>query len=81
VRVKIDTTGTSEAGVYRFIAQQNIAHFEDLLRTETDPKRHAVLLKLLIAEEKMLGQYCSEHLAQVDGHIETQPLIGTRVAE
>jgi hypothetical protein len=55
--------------MYRFIAQRNIAHFENLLRTDLDPKRRAILFKLLIAEETNLGKYSLEHLAQVDGHI------------
>jgi hypothetical protein len=34
-----------------FIERQNIAHFKDLLKTETDPARRGVVLKLLAEEE------------------------------
>lgn len=35
-----------------FIAKANIEHFEELLASETDAKKHGVL-KRLIAEEKL----------------------------
>jgi hypothetical protein len=34
-----------------FIERQNVAHFKDLLKVETDPAKRAVLLKLLAEEE------------------------------
>jgi len=41
----------------RFIAEQNIAHFEHLLTTDIDADRRATLLKLLLLEETKLGLY------------------------
>jgi hypothetical protein len=35
----------------KFIERTNIAHFEDLLKAETDPAKRATLLNLLTAEE------------------------------
>jgi hypothetical protein len=56
--------------MHLFAAELNIAHFEDLLRrTNLEPQRQATILKLLIAEETMLGQYSAEHLTKLDGHI------------
>jgi hypothetical protein len=65
------------AGVHRralcrhlFIAELNIAHFEDLLRRPNlEPQRQATILRLLMAEETTLGQYSAEHLTKLDGHI------------
>jgi hypothetical protein len=34
-----------------FVKRQNIAHYIDQLKTETDPVQRDVLLKLLAAEE------------------------------
>ena len=53
----------------RFIAEQNIAHFEDLLRADIAADKRATLLKLLLLEEEKLGQYSEEHVAQIDRHI------------
>ncbi len=36
----------------KFVERQNIAHFADLLRTETDPTKREMLQRLL-AEEKV----------------------------
>jgi hypothetical protein len=56
--------------MHLFAAELNLAHFEDLLRrTNLDPQRQAIILKLLMAEETTLGQYSAEHLSKLDGHI------------
>ena len=38
----------------RFIARENIAHFEDLLARETDPERQLVIERLLALERQKL---------------------------
>ena len=53
----------------RFIIKQSIAHFEDLLTTDLDPKRRATILKLLVIHMNMHGEYSIEHVAKVDRHI------------
>jgi hypothetical protein len=62
----------------RFVCDQNVAQFRDLLTTEMDAARRAVLLKLLVAEECKLG-FDVEQLANTDreigrcrGHVERQ---------
>jgi hypothetical protein len=47
-------TRTPRAGFHmdRFIERQNIAHYVDQLKTQTDPIKRAMLQKLL-AEEKI----------------------------
>jgi hypothetical protein len=55
--------------LYVTVGQLNIARFEDLLKTDIDVGRRSVILKLLLAEEKMLGYYSAEHLAIVDQYI------------
>ena len=40
--------------VDRFIARANIAHFEDLLSTETDPAKREIIERLLRLERQKL---------------------------
>lgn len=40
-----------DASVKAFVERQNIAHYLDQLRTETDPVQRDMLLKLLAEEE------------------------------
>ena len=54
----------------RFVAEQNIAHFEHLLTTDIPADRRATLLKLLLLEETKLGQYSEQHVARIDRNIE-----------
>jgi hypothetical protein len=55
--------------MYRFFAEQNVAYFERLLKTDLRPGRRSMVLKLLLAEEQKLGDYSEEHLAALDRHI------------
>jgi hypothetical protein len=52
-----------------FIAELNIAHFENLLKTDIGLGRRSTVLRLLLAEEQKLGNYSEEHLAALDRHI------------
>jgi hypothetical protein len=52
----------------RFIARENIKHFQDRLRVEIDPDTRSRLNKLLVAEEDKLGADF-ELLANVERHI------------
>jgi len=40
-----------------FIERHNVAHFKDLLKTETDQVKRAILLNLLAAEEAKQASY------------------------
>ena len=42
-----------------FIKSRNIAHYIDLIKTETDPAKRKVLLKLLAEEEAKQGKASS----------------------
>jgi hypothetical protein len=53
----------------RIFAEQNIAHFEELLKTDIGLGRRSMVLKLLLAEEQKLGNYSEEHLSALDRHI------------
>jgi septal ring factor EnvC (AmiA/AmiB activator) len=53
----------------QFIAKQNIAHYRSRLQMGAEPETRAVLLKLLLDEEKELGR-TREQLARIDKHIE-----------
>jgi hypothetical protein len=55
--------------LYTFFAEQNIVHFEDLLKTDIGLGRRSMVLKLLLAEEQKLGDYSEEHLAALERHI------------
>jgi len=52
----------------RFIARENIKHFQDRLRVEIDPHTRSRLHKLLVAEEDKLGADF-ELLADVERYI------------
>jgi hypothetical protein len=52
----------------RFIARENIKHFQDRLRVEIDPDMRSGLNKLLVVEEDKLGADF-ELLANVERHI------------
>jgi hypothetical protein len=69
-----------EVHLYRFFAEQNIAHFEGLLKTDLGLGRRSMVLKLLLAEEQKLGDYSEEHLAALDRHIaDTNQRIATQL--
>lgn len=48
----------------RYVARANIAHFEDLLARETDPKKRRVIEGLLTRERQKLE--IAEHQADMD---------------
>lgn len=52
----------------RFVCDQNVAQFRDLLTREMDAARRTVLLRLLVAEECKLG-FDMEQLANTDREI------------
>jgi hypothetical protein len=51
-----------------FVARENIRHFHDRLKTETDPTTHSLLRRLLLQEEDKLG-HDSEALREIENHI------------
>lgn len=53
----------------KFVARENIKHFHDRLKTETDPAIRARLHRLLVEEEDKLG-HNSEALHQIERHID-----------
>ena len=53
-----------------FITEQNVAHYRSRLQMGVEPETRAVILKLLLDEEKQLGR-TREQLKQIDSHIET----------
>ena len=57
------------AKVDQLISEQNVAHYRRRLHMGAEPVTREVVLKLLLAEEKMLG-LTREQLARIDGHIE-----------
>jgi hypothetical protein len=50
-------------------AEENIAHYRSRLQMGAEPATRAALLRLLLAEEKMLGR-TREQLVRIDRHIE-----------
>lgn len=44
-----------ETAMRQFIARQNIAHYKDQLKAETEPLKRAMLLKLLAEEEAVIA--------------------------
>jgi|SRR5579871_4427023 len=52
----------------KFVARENIQHFCDRLKTETDATVRVQLHRLMVEEEDKLG-HNSEALQQIDGHI------------
>ncbi len=55
--------------VDQFIAEQNVAHYRSRLHMGAEPVTRSVVLKLLLAEEEMLG-LTREQLVRIDRHIE-----------
>ncbi len=53
----------------QFIAEQNVAHYRSRLHMGAEPVTRSVVLKLLLAEEQMLG-LTREQLVRIDRHIE-----------
>ena len=53
----------------QFKAEENIAHYRSRLHMGAEPETRAALLRLLLADEKMLG-LTREQLARIDRHIE-----------
>ena len=52
----------------KFTARENMQHFRDRLKTETDPTVRSRLHRLLIEEEDKLG-YNYEAIREIDSHI------------
>jgi hypothetical protein len=52
----------------RFVHEQNLARFAEMLRVERDPARRAILQDLLIQEEERLGSVL-ERLDRAEAHI------------
>lgn len=52
----------------KFVARENIRHFCDRLRTETDPTTRSLLQRLLVQEEDKFG-YNSEALHEIENYI------------
>jgi hypothetical protein len=52
----------------KFVARENIRHFEDRLQTEIDPTTRSLLQRLLVQEEDKLG-HNSEALREIENHI------------
>jgi hypothetical protein len=50
--------------LYRFFPEQNIVHFEDLLKADIGLGRRSMVLKLLLAEEQKLGDYSRRALGR-----------------
>ena len=44
-----------------FIFKANIAHYKELLATETDPQKVAMLRKLLAEEEAKYTEWCAKN--------------------
>jgi hypothetical protein len=53
----------------QFTAEQDIAHYRSRLQMGAQPETRAVLLKLLLHEEKQLGR-TREQLVEIDSYIE-----------
>ena len=53
----------------QFTAEQNIAHYRSRLRMGAQPETRAILLNLLLHEEKQLGR-TREQLVKIDSYIE-----------
>jgi hypothetical protein len=53
----------------QFTAEQNIAHYRSRLQMGAQPETRAILLNLLLHEEKQLGR-TREQLVKIDSYIE-----------